>query len=138
MASLSFLENPTIEQLQLILSLYQQAGWWGETTPDDPDILKQMIQGSHCFAIAVHNSEIIGMGRAISDGVSDAYVQDVMVKEEYQDIGIGSSLIEMILERLRGDNIGWVGLIAEKGSHSFYKKYGFQRMLNATPLLLQK
>ena len=97
-----------------------------------------MIQGSHCFAIALHNREIIGMGRAISDGVSDAYIQDVAIKEEYQDMGIGSSLIEMIIHRLHGDNIGWIGLIAEKGSQPFYKKFGFQKMLDATPLLLQK
>ena len=78
------------------------------------------------------------MGRAISDGVSDAYIQDVAVKEEYQDKGVGSALIEMIIERLRDDNIGWIGLIAEKGSHLFYKKFGFDKMIEATPLILKK
>jgi spermidine synthase len=138
MATFSFLELPTQEQLQQIIPLYRQAGWWGDITESDPDILKQIIQGSHCFAVALHNSEIIGMGRAISDGVSDAYIQDVAVKGEYQAKGIGTRLIEMIIERLRDDNIGWIGLIAEKGSHPFYKKFGFRKMADATPLLLKK
>jgi spermidine synthase len=140
MATISFLEHPSTEQLLQILALYRQAAWWDETADEnlDLDILTRLIQGSHCFAVAVRSGAIIGMGRAISDGVSDAYIQDVAVREEYRKKGIGSSLVDMLIKRLQSDNIGWIGLIAERGSQPFYKKFGFQKMKDAAPLLLHK
>lgn len=136
MATFSFLEQPSSDQLRQVLALYRQAGWWADEADNDSETLARLIQGSHCFAIAVHNDNIIGMGRAISDGVGDAYIQDVAVQEGYQNQGIGSSLMDILLKRLRHDNIGWIALIAERGSQPFYKNFGFQKMPDATPLLL--
>jgi len=40
-----------------------------------------LVRSSFAFAIAVHRESgaTVGMGRAISDGVSDAYIQDLIV-----------------------------------------------------------
>lgn len=109
-------------------------GWW-TNTPDDPDLVARIIAGSHCFMIVTSGSEIIGMGRAMSDGASDAYIQDVTVKKTCRGQGTGTRIIEKLVERLHQDGLDWIGLIAEKNSYQFYERLGFKKMPNSVPML---
>lgn len=128
-----FVQQPSREQLHQITALYRQEGWW--QAGDDNKLLADIIRGSHCFLVAEADGEIIAMGRAISDKASDAYIQDVAVKTGFQGQGIGSVLVERLLQRLRSDGLKWIGLIAEKGSSGFYERLGFRTIKNAVPLL---
>lgn len=130
----SFLTSPTPKQIQNIISLYKAENWWEKVT-DEEKAIRGIISGSHCFAVAVRNDEIIGMGRSISDGVSDAYIQDVTVKQSERGKQIGSKIINLIVERLHKDGIFWIGLIAEKNSCAFYEKIGFFQMPCSAPML---
>lgn len=78
MVSYSFLKTPSETQIREIIRLYQAEKWW-EGTADNTEIVTKIVAGSHCFLIATENDSIIGMGRAISDRASDAYIQDVTV-----------------------------------------------------------
>ena len=134
MVSLTVLCDPTPDQIRQITALYRCEGWWSSEA-DDPEHVSGIISGSHLFIIAVNEDEIIGMGRAISDRVSDAYIQDVTVKKTYRGKGIGTIIINELIKRLRVDGVDWIGLIAEKNSHGFYTRLGFQQMPNSVPLL---
>ena len=134
MLTFTFLVSATPEQLKQIVALYRMEGWWTEA-PDNPDLVTRIIAGSHCFMVVTHGAEIVGMGRAISGGASDAYIQDVTVKKTYRSQGIGTRIIEKLVERLHQDGLAWIGLIAEKNSHQFYERLGFKRMPDALPLL---
>ena len=134
MLSLSFLEHPTVIQIEQIVELYKAENWW-ENVPDNETAVKQIVTGSHCFAIATLDGKIIGMGRSISDGVSDAYIQDVTVRHSERGKKIGSQIINFIVEKLNSDGIFWIGLIAEKNSSSFYEKIGFFKMPQSSPML---
>ncbi|MGB5985769.1 MAG: GNAT family N-acetyltransferase [Desulfobacterales bacterium] len=124
-------DDPATRQ---IIALYQTAGWWSHTS-DDPDLVQRLIRGSHCFLIARLNRQIIGMGRAISDGASDAYIQDVTVQGDFRRQGIGRGLIERLTRRLEADGIHWIGLIAENNSQWIYTPLGFQPMPHAHPMV---
>ena len=134
MPTFAFLVSPAPEQLQQIVDLYRTEGWWTEA-PDDPDLVARIIAGSHCFMIVTSGSDIIGMGRAISDGASDAYIQDVTVKNTCRGRGIGTRIIEKLVERLHQDGLDWIGLIAEKNSYQFYERLGFRKMPDSVPML---
>ena len=134
MPVISFLENPLPEQIDQIILLYQAENWW-EPIEDEAGFIRRLIAGSHCFAIATLDNEIVGMGRAISDGVSDAYIQDITVKSSQRGKDLGSGIIRKIVDRLNDDGIHWIGLISEKDSHLFYEKLGFQEMAGAIPML---
>lgn len=128
-------ESADIEQL---IRLYKDAGWWSEENDSvDPAFLKKIIAGSFCFAIAIYKDEIIGMGRSISDGVSDAYIQDVAVLSEFRGKGIGVLIMDGIVNFLKSKNISWIGLISEPKAVSFYNKYGFSEMKDFVPFLLK-
>lgn len=134
MITFSFLTHPAPDQITRIIELYRQAGWWAEKS-DNPELVRRIITGSHCFLTALDKKGIIGMGRAISDGVSDAYIQDVTVGKACQGRNIGSNIIQKLIERLEEDGLKWIGLIAENGSQNFYQKLGFKKMPNSVPML---
>lgn len=129
-----FIEEPSASQIDEIVSLYLSEGWW-QPGKDVPDLVRRIVAGSHCFLIAVESGRVIGMGRAISDGYSDAYIQDVTVSDRYRGQGIGSSIVKILQERLHKDGVRWVGLIAEKNSHAFYERLGFGIMNNSVPMV---
>ena len=123
-----------------VKELYRQAGWWKETddTPDNNSWIDGLVAGSFCFVGAFRGREMIGMGRAVSDGVSDAYIQDVTVLREYRGLGLGARIVERITGFLRERRIGWIGLIAEPGTQEFYRGLGFEVMEGFSPMLLKK
>jgi spermidine synthase len=135
MLNFTFLVGPSSDQIRQITGLYRSAGWWGKNMPDDPSVVKQIIKGSHCFMVAMQDEEIVGMGRAISDRASDAYIQDLTVINSYRGKGIGFEILKRLVSRLEEDGIKWIGLIAEGNSDGFYSHFGFKKMPDSMPML---
>lgn len=120
--------------------LYQDAGWWekNDETPDGNPWIDTLVRQSFCFVGAFSGAEMIGMGRAVSDGVSDAYIQDVVVLKKFRGRGIGAAIIRQIIGFLKARRIGWIGLIAAPGTQAFYQLLGFTLMDGHAPMLLKK
>jgi spermidine synthase len=78
---------------------------------------------------------MIGMGRVLSDGISDAYIQDVTVLPGYRGRGIGGRIIAHLLQKLQAERIEWIGLIGEPGTRDFYENLGFKKMEGFEPFL---
>jgi spermidine synthase len=133
----SFIKEPAPLQVEDVLELYRLQGWWGPPTDHDPELAEAIIRGSHCFVVASHEGKIIGMGRAISDRASDAYIQDLVVRLAFRGKGIGTGMVNEIIGRLRQDGLGWIGLVAEEGTWDFYRRAGFVEMPGSI-LMLKK
>jgi ribosomal protein S18 acetylase RimI-like enzyme len=120
-----------------IVALYRAGGWWKDAYA--PSGIMHVIEGSFAFAVAVVSSSgtAVGMGRVLSDGTSDAYIQDVVVLPEYRAQGIGRRLVKALLEYCVSKGLQWVGLIAEPGQDEFYSLLGFKRMEQYVPMLYQ-
>lgn len=131
-----FLLEPSEDQIRQIVDLYRAQGWWLACDEEREKLIPRLIAGSHCFVIATGCGRIVGMGRAISDGVSDAYIQDLTVRHDYRNRGIGKMILTVLLERLHDDGIAWIGLISEPGSKNLYLQAGFSEMSEATPMLM--
>jgi len=93
--------------------------------------------GSHCFLVARSGGRLVGMGRAISDRVSDGYIQDVFVRPSLRGRGVGAELVRRLALRLRIDGLGWIGLIAADGTWPFYAGLGFRKMRRHDPMRFQ-
>jgi len=121
-----------------IVRLYKAANWWKESY--DAKHLPRLIQNSFAFVVAVDTDKgkTIGMGRVISDAVSDAYIQDVVVLDDYRKQGIGTMIIDNLVSYCTSKGIHWIGLIAEPGSAQFYKNSGFHVMVEYIPMLYSK
>lgn len=77
----------------------------------------------------VENDRTIAMGRLIGDGLYYMIV-DVIVMPEYQKQGIGSRMIDMLINYVDKETPAGgrssVQLIAEKGKEEFYLRKGFK------------
>jgi len=118
-----------------IIRLYREAGWWSPANDRQPEFVDKIAENSYCFVGAFYEKEMIGMGRVLSDGISDAYIQDVTVMRDYRGRGIGGRIIAHLLGKLRADRIEWIGLIGEPGTGSFYKQLGFKKMQGSVPFI---
>lgn len=78
-----------------LLSLYGSVGWTACTAC--PERLHRAVAGSLCCLAAWEDDMLVGLVRAVGDGVSVLYVQDLLVRPEYQRRGIGRSLLEAVL-----------------------------------------
>ena len=134
MPDYSFIERVTRVEIDHLIHLYRSAGWWAERA-DNPSLVAGIVAGSHCFLVARQVGTIVAMGRAISDGVSDAYIQDVTVDPAFRGRGIGSHMVARLVARLEADGIGWIGLIAERKTDPFYRPLGFAPMADSIPML---
>ena len=127
-----WVRRPGPKALKEIAGLYKAAGWWAPE--DTPARICRMVMGSHCFLVACCSGRLIGMGRAISDKTSDAYIQDVFVRPGQRGRGVGAELVRRLALRLRSDGLGWIGLIAADGARPFYARLGFARMKRHDPM----
>lgn len=120
-----------------IKALYEDAGWWLPAYDQHAEFLRNLPSDSALFAGAFEKKMMIGMGRALSDLKSDAYIQDVAVLSKYRGRGIGSRIIQTLIQGLRARGVDWIGLIGEPGTGAFYERLGFREMKNHIPFKLE-
>jgi aralkylamine N-acetyltransferase len=118
-----------------IADLYRAGGWWKDNYK--PEDLRPLIRGSFAFVVAseTKTGRAIGMGRVISDGVSDGYIQDLVVFPRYRKSGIGKRIVAILVDRCLQSGITWIGLIAEPETEKFYQPLGFRTMEGHVPLI---
>lgn len=118
-----------------IVELYRAGGWWKEGM--DPSRIDDLIRGSLLFAVAISIStgRAVGMGRVISDGISDAYIQDLVVLSEFRNKGAGKMILDRLVKECKSKKITWIALIAQPGKENFYRAQGFAPMPGHLPML---
>jgi len=89
----------------------------------DRDFLAQQVTGARWIVHAYDATRLVGFARAISDGVSSAYVSSVMVDPSYQRRGIGRAMFERLLAGR--EDIKFV-LHTRKDAAAFYAAVGFK------------
>ena len=116
--------------------LYKEAGWFAPEEEDEKvmEILQKMFAGTFaCCAAFTEKGELAGLMRALSDGISDAYILDLVVKKEFRKQGIGHTILRHLTEDLSAKGIDWIVCIGVPGTESFYKNGGGKKMLSFTP-----
>jgi len=91
----------------------------------NPESHQKAFFNSFSVVFIFDREELVGFGRAISDGAYQAAIYDVVVIPEYQKRGIGKLIMEKILQKISNCNIV---LYANTGREGFYAKLGFRLM----------
>lgn len=100
----------------------------------EPAAHKKSFENSQVTVFIRREGQLIGFGRAISDGVFQAAIYDVAILPEYQAEGIGAIIIRTIMAKL--SNCNFI-LYAAPGKEGFYQKLGFRKMKTGMVLFLK-
>ena len=75
------------------------------------------------------NSEVIGMGRIVGDGAIYFYLQDLVVVPEYQKCGIGTAILNRLLDYItsKAPERSFIGLFSVPEAIDFYRKFSFEQ-----------
>ena len=107
-----------------ILPLYASVGW--SNYVNSPEMLRRAFEGSLCILGAYEGERLVGLARAVGDGSSILFLQDLLIRPEYQRRGIGRSLVEALLERY--PQVYQVQLATDRTPKNlaFYRALGFR------------
>jgi len=80
--------------------------------------------------------KLVGVGRALADGVDCSYICDVAVHPKWQGLGIGKEIVFKLVESSKSHKK--IILYACPGKEPFYQKLGFKRMSTAMAIFENK
>lgn len=89
----------------------------------------EAINNSLLILSAYSEENLIGMARLIGDNKFTFFIQDVIVLPSYQNQGIGTTLVNSLIEYIKkkASPHTIVNLMASKGNEHFYENIGFIR-----------
>ncbi|MEC9487960.1 MAG: GNAT family N-acetyltransferase [Halanaerobium sp.] len=107
-----------------VKDLYEDAGW--SLYLADFDRTMRAIKKSLSIVTARIDGKLIGFLRAVGDGETILYIQDIIVMQEYRRLGVGLKLLEVTLERYQ--NVRQVVLLADDQTitREFYQANNFK------------
>lgn len=109
--------------------LFCSVGW---SSGRYPAKLKVALRNSDAVYSAWHGSRLVGLINALSDSVMTVYFHYLLVRPEYQGMGIGRELVRLMLQRYEG--FLTKVLISYDSQVGFYRKCGFEIGKGSTPM----
>ena len=106
---------------QELISLYEVSGWGKKSDYSQKDIEK-ILQRSFCVFARNDNGNLIGFARALSDGVYDTFISEVLVHPKFRNKKIGQKLVGVICKKFQQTG---VYLNSFKESEGFFIKQKF-------------
>lgn len=106
-----------------IRALYAAVGWTAYT--EDLPALERGFQNSLLVLAAYEDGELIGLIRAVGDGATVVFVQDLLVAPQKQRQGVGTALLKAVLGRYA--DVRQLLLVTDDTPKTiaFYKSLGF-------------
>lgn len=107
-----------------VSELRNSVGWNGME-----QCYKNSLNKSYFYICCFDNNKLIGFLDVVSNGVTDAYIQDLIVNPDFQGKGIGTNLMKLAIDKLVEDNIYMISVLFQESLLPFYKKFGFNTLL---------
>ena len=98
----------------------------------EPEKMARAFRNSYATVAAFDDQQLIGLARALCDGVYHAAIYDVVLLPDYQGRHIGQEMLRRLWAQLPVANII---LFANPGREGFYAKLGFRKMLTAMAIM---
>ena len=108
-----------------ILELYLDNGWTNYTK--DKESLFKGIKNSLYISFAYDAGQLVGLIRAVGDGYTIIYIQDILILKSYQRKGIGTTLINKLLKKYKDVRQICLTTDLTKNQKKFYVSCGFKK-----------
>ena len=88
------------------------------------DVDKALSTTSLIVVVRDSKSNVVAAGRAFSDDLTMTFISDILVRPDFQRMGLGSVILSMIKARY-GHTIFYFG--GQPSQEEFYEKLGFKK-----------
>ena len=129
-----FIDN-NIDEFYELLSVFSKVFEWEEEKYPNKDYLVKLLENTSFLSIVAKSGiEVVGgltvyILDSYQEEVSSIYIYDLGVREEFQNRGIGKSLINFLVEYSKSNNIQDIFVDTEQidneGAIAFYRKTSF-------------
>ncbi len=106
-------------------ALFATTGW-NEKYKASADELERVNQNSWLTLSAYDGNKLVGFGRVVTDFFLHAMIFDMIVLPDYQGRGIGTMIIQALVNKCNDQGIRDIQLFCAKGKRAFYEKNGFE------------
>ena len=113
--------NPFDLDSEAVFDFMTRAKWWTGLTRSSLD---RALRNSMCFSL-LKDGRQIGLARVITDSVTYAYICDVYIAEERRSEGLGTWLMQCVLEHPDLKHLKRIALITHD-AQEFYWKLDFR------------
>jgi len=122
--------------LEQLVDLYNAVGWQAYTNNEQRPKLQPAIVNSTYVVTAWDANKLVGLARCLSDDVAICYLQDILVRPEYQRQGLGRKLMQNCLKRF--DHVRMQVLLTddEERQKKFYESLGYKNTKDITAFTL--
>ena len=86
------IERDVYPKTSKLAALYEAVGW-SAYTQDEASLTRAVAQSLAVVTAWEGEERLVGLARAVGDGESVLFIQDVLVHPAYQGHGIGSALV---------------------------------------------
>jgi len=119
MSDYRYLLRPGISPQQ-VADLRTAVGWDAGL-----NLYQQTLGRTFVWAGAFVGAHLIAYGDVVSDSVADAYIRDLIVHPSHQRMGVGTHLLALLIEAVRGAGIRMINTVFEPELTAFYRRAGF-------------
>jgi len=110
-----------IPDSQELGKLFAQTTW---ATKRGNNEIRRMLENTDLVLTVRSKGELVGFGRAITDGTYRALVEDIVVKDSFRKKGIGKGIMTELLKHL--ESVEKVYLHTSPPLCNFYSSLGFE------------
>lgn len=104
----------------------------------DPEKMARAVTASTQVVVAYLDLTLVGFGRSISDGEYYCTLWDVAVDSRFQNRGIGTKIINILLLGARCPGMRMIGLFTGLHNDAFYARFGFSVLHGIHPMTIDR
>ena len=89
------IERDVYPKTSKLVALYDSVDW-KKYTEDEGALTRAIVNSLAVVTAWADEEHLVGLARAVGDGETVVYIQDVLVHPDYQKSGIGRALVEQL------------------------------------------
>jgi GNAT superfamily N-acetyltransferase len=115
-------DDPGRLDVEAIHAFISEHSYWGRGRSRER--VQGTIEGSRRIVGLYLGAEQVGFARAITDGVTMAYLADVYVTEPHRGLGLGVELVREMIEGPGAPDVHW--MLHTRDAQELYQQLGFR------------
>ncbi|MFZ8932547.1 MAG: GNAT family N-acetyltransferase [Bacteriovoracaceae bacterium] len=121
------------DHLKTLEKLLNKTYWGKEITYSE--LYTTVSQSSLIFAYKNREAKLVAFARVLTDYIAKAFILDFVVDDKYQGLGVGSQLLDEIINCTELKKVRHLELYCKKDVIPFYSRVGFKKANKELKLL---